>query len=65
MTGPANVHVNIAEIILMPDDVLDISLLLVFPPGLDIFPVVSIVGPPVTCRLDQLHHSLKLTDIFI
>ena len=59
MTSPANVHINIAEVILMPDDVLDISLLLVFPPGLDIVPVVSIVRPPVTGRLDQPHHSLK------
>lgn len=59
---PADVHINIAEVILVPDDVLDISLLLGISLGLDIVPVVSIVRPPVAGRLDQLHYSLKLTN---
>ena len=60
MAGPANVYIDIAEVILMANDVLDISLLLVLPPGLDVVPVVSVVRAPVTSRLDQLRHALKL-----
>ena len=63
VSGPANVHINIAEVILMPDDVLDISLLLVIPLGLDIVPVVPIVRPPVAGRLNQLRHALKQTHV--
>ena len=62
VAGPANVNINIAEVILMADDVLDISLLLVIPLGLDIVPVVPVVRPPVAGRLDQLRHSLKSTN---
>ena len=61
VAGPANVYINIAEVILMADDVLDISLLLVLPPGLDIIPVVSVVRSPVTGRLDQPRHSLTFS----